>query len=74
MGRVIRFLAGFILGMASGALVSLMWAPQTGPELRAQVEERVLLVMEEGRKAADARRKELLQQLQEASKVPDPSA
>ena len=74
MGRAIRFLTGFMFGMSLGTLLALLWAPHTGPELRAQMEERVLLVVEEGRKAAETRRQELLKELEENSKVPDPSA
>lgn len=66
MGRVFRFLTGFLAGMAFGALLALMWAPHTGPDLRARVRERVLLALEEGRQAAQARRAELLQRLEEA--------
>ena len=73
MGRVFRFATGFGFGLAFGALLALMWAPHTGPELRAQVEERFLMVMEEGRRAAETRRKELLKQIQEASRVPGPA-
>lgn len=66
MSRVFRFLTGFLAGMAFGALLALMWAPSTGPELRARVRERVLLSLEEGRLAAQARRAELLSRLEEA--------
>lgn len=66
MGRVFRFLTGFLAGMAFGALLALMWAPNTGPDLRARLEERVLLALEEGRRAAQAQREELLARLEEA--------
>jgi gas vesicle protein len=74
MGRAIRFLTGFLFGMSLGTLLALMWAPHTGPELRAQMEERFLLVVEEGRKAAETRRQELLKELEESSKVPAPNS
>ncbi|MGQ9593643.1 MAG: hypothetical protein ACUVXH_03845 [Anaerolineae bacterium] len=66
MGRVFRVLTGFLAGMAFGALLALMWAPSTGPDLRARLQERVLLALEEGRRAAQARREELLSRLEEA--------
>ena len=66
MGRVFRFLTGFLAGTAFGALLALMWAPSTGPELRARLEERILLAIEEGKQAAEVRRQELLRQLEEA--------
>ncbi|MGQ9714081.1 MAG: hypothetical protein ACUVST_04885 [Anaerolineae bacterium] len=66
MGRVFRFFTGFLAGMAFGALLALMWAPSTGPDLRARLQERVLLALEEGRRAAQARREELLSRLEEA--------
>ena len=66
MGRVFRFLTGFLVGMAFGGLLALMWAPHTGSDLRTRLEERFHLVLEEGRRAAEARRQELLQQLERA--------
>ena len=69
MGRFLRFLTGFLSGMAFGTLLALMWAPHTGLELRTRLEERFLLVLEEGKRAAEARRRELLQQLEDASRV-----
>jgi gas vesicle protein len=69
MGKIFRFLAGFLAGMAFGALVALMWAPYTGPELKARIQERIRLTIEEGRRAAEARRHELLGQLAEARRV-----
>lgn len=66
MGRIFRFLTGFLAGMAFGALLALMWAPNTGPDLRARLEERFLLALEEGRRAAQAQRGELLARLEEA--------
>lgn len=66
MSRVFRFLTGFISGMAFGALLALMWSPSTGPDLRTRLQERVLLSLEEGRRAAEARRQELVEQLEAA--------
>ncbi|MGC8838188.1 MAG: hypothetical protein ACP5UM_07210 [Anaerolineae bacterium] len=66
MGKMFRFVTGFLAGMAFGALLALMWAPTTGPDLRARVQERVLLALEEGRRAAQARRQELLDRLEQA--------
>ena len=69
MGKVVRFFTGFLSGLAFGALLALMWAPYTGPDLRSRAEERVRLVLEEGRRAAEDRRRELLRQLEEAKRA-----
>jgi len=66
MSRVFRFATGLLAGMAFGALLALIFAPSTGSDLRAQLEERVLLAIEEGKQAAETRRQELLLQLEQA--------
>jgi len=62
MSRVFRFATGLLAGMAFGALLALIFAPSTGSDLRAQLEERVLL----GKRASETRRQELLLQLEQA--------
>jgi len=66
MSRVFRFATGLLAGMAFGALLALIFAPSTGSDLRAQLEERVLLAIEEGKRASETRRQELLLQLEQA--------
>lgn len=69
MSRVFRFSTGLLAGMAFGALLALIFAPSTGSDLRAQLEERVLLAIEEGKQAAETRRQELLLQLEQARRA-----
>ncbi|MFN3705653.1 MAG: YtxH domain-containing protein [Thermoflexales bacterium] len=64
MGRITRFLEGFLLGAVSGAAAALLLAPSSGwrtrHTLRREFEEVVLA----GRQAAAQRRRELKAYLQ----------
>jgi gas vesicle protein len=42
MKDTINFLAGMILGAAIGAVTALLFAPQSGAELRANIQEQAL--------------------------------
>lgn len=42
MKDTINFLAGLILGAAIGAVTALLFAPQSGAELRASIQEQAL--------------------------------
>jgi gas vesicle protein len=61
--RVINFIAGFLGGVVLGAILVLLTTPQSGSELQAEVRARFDRVLEEGRKAAAARRAELEERL-----------
>ena len=56
---IIRFIAGFSVGLIMGAGAVLLTAPQSGPELQAQAKAWLDDILNEGRKAADLRRAEL---------------
>jgi len=62
--KVLNFLAGFFVGGLSGAVAGLLLAPYRGTELQEQIRRRVDELMEEGRKAAEARQAELERQLE----------
>jgi gas vesicle protein len=62
--KVINFLAGFFVGAVTGAVVGLLLTPQSGSELQERIRARFDELMEEGEKAAAARRAELENQLE----------
>ncbi len=57
--RVMNFVAGFLGGVVLGAVAVLLTTPQSGTELQAGVRSRFDGILEEGRRAAAARRAEL---------------
>lgn len=64
MRKVVNFLAGFFVGGLVGGAVGLLLAPYRGAELQDRIRKRVDELMEEGQKAAAARRAELENQLE----------
>ena len=64
MRKTISFLIGLLSGAAVGVVAALLLAPYSGSELQEQVRTRVQELIEEGRRAAAARRTELEVQLE----------
>jgi len=64
MQKVINFLVGLFTGAVVGATVALLLAPDAGSELQKRMRARVEGLIEEGRRAADARQAELEAQLE----------
>jgi gas vesicle protein len=62
--KIVNFLAGFFVGGLVGGAVGLLLAPYQGADLQERIRGRVDELMEEGRKAAAARRAELEEQLE----------
>jgi len=62
--RVLNFLAGFFVGGLVGAVAGLLMAPESGNKLQERIRARVDELVEEGEKAAAARRAELENQLE----------
>jgi gas vesicle protein len=56
MMRLIRFLAGLIVGMALGGAIAMLLAPKSGSETRELLRSRVEFILEEGRQAAESSR------------------
>ena len=56
MMRLMRFLAGFVVGLSLGAAIGLLLAPQSGAETLELVRGRVQGVLDEGRQAAERTR------------------
>ena len=57
--RVMNFIAGFLGGVVIGAIIVLLTTPQSGSDLQTGVRARFDFIVDEGRKAATARRAEL---------------
>ncbi len=60
MGKLFRFLSGFMLGAAVGGGLVLLYTPQSGEETKAALQERIELVRAEAKKAAEAKRQEMM--------------
>ncbi len=69
-----KFFEGLLLGALTGAAVTLLTAPQSGEATKSSIQERVKLVMDEGKRAAAERRAELEAQFAQARQTPRPSA
>jgi gas vesicle protein len=59
MGKVLRIMAGLLLGAVVGAGLALLLAPRSGAETQRRIQERIDAVLAEGRQAAETRRLEL---------------
>lgn len=73
MNRVVHFAEGLVLGAALSAALVLLFAPQSGVQMRQMIRERVQEVVDEGRQAAEERRLELtthFEQLKEPTTQP----
>jgi gas vesicle protein len=63
MGKVLRIMAGLLLGAVVGAGLVLLFAPRSGADTKRLIQERVDAVLAEGRQAAETRRLELTARL-----------
>ena len=64
MRKAILFASGIFAGMLVGGAAALLLAPESGESLRSKARECMESLLEEGKKAAVARRAELQQQLE----------
>lgn len=64
MRRIFSFTAGTLLGAIIGTLLALLFAPQSGTELRAKISDRTKIFSNEVRQAANTRRIELQERLE----------
>jgi len=67
--KILRFMAGFALGVLVGGTLILLLTPQSGPEIRGRIQRQVAQILSEARQAAEARRDELQQQIAEATRI-----
>jgi len=65
MRKFIVFVSGMFAGALVGGVAALLLAPEAGEELRKKALVRFDSLIEDGKKAAEARRTELRQQLYE---------
>jgi gas vesicle protein len=66
--RFLRFLFGLLCGVAVGWVIGSLLAPRSGREVQEELRHRIELVIEEGRRAAEARKAELEAELQAAKR------
>jgi gas vesicle protein len=59
MNRIMGFLAGAFCGALVGSVTALLLAPTSGKELQSQAQDRVESLVEETRRAAQAKQVEL---------------
>ena len=63
MQRVLSFLSGVLTGALVGAAVALLFAPESGEEVRFQIQERSIRLKDDIKAVADTRRAELEREL-----------
>ena len=63
MQRVLSFLSGVLTGALVGAAVALLFAPESGEEVRLQIQERSIRLKDDIKAVADTRRAELEREL-----------
>lgn len=63
MRKMLGFMVGVIVGGLVGATFALLYAPESGAELRAQISERAQTFATEVRQAATTKRIELQERL-----------
>jgi gas vesicle protein len=66
--KFLRFLFGVLCGFAVGWVAGSLLAPRSGREVQEELRHRIELVIEEGRRAAEARKAELEAELQAAKR------
>ncbi|MBT3187856.1 MAG: YtxH domain-containing protein [Anaerolineae bacterium] len=71
MRKFFGFMIGIVVGALVGSTIALLLAPESGEELRGQLRERGLSVQAEIRNAADVRRIELRDRLDELRTPPE---
>ena len=64
MRKIFMFLAGLLVGFFAGGVASLLLAPQSGVELQNTIYGSVQQLVEEGKLAAENRKRELESQLE----------
>ena len=63
MNKIVNCLGGALLGALAGAAAVLLLTPKSGETLRMGIRKEVDAILEEGRRASNARRVELEAQL-----------
>jgi gas vesicle protein len=68
MDKAFKFLTSFLLGSLIGASLALIFAPDSGKNLRLQINEKVNRMIAEVKQAGEERRVELEEQLAQLRK------
>jgi len=70
MRKIFGFMIGIVVGTLVGSTIALLFAPESGETLRAELRARGMNFQAELRNAADARRIELRERLDELRTPP----
>ena len=70
MRKIFGFMIGIVVGSLVGSTIALLLAPDSGDKLRGELRERGLAIQAEVRNAADVRRIELRERLDELRTPP----
>ncbi len=60
MSKFLAFLSGLLSGAIVGGVAALLLTPQSGDDLKQQARQRYDTMLDEGQKAGEARRQEVL--------------
>ncbi len=60
MSKILAFLGGALSGAIVGAVSALLFTPSSGSDLKQQAQQRYQDMLDEGRKAGEARRAEVM--------------
>ena len=69
--RFVTFLSGGLLGAAVGTATAVLWAPQSGTELRGRIIDRIRRIQLAGAEAKAAKEDELIQKFRQEVEDPD---
>lgn len=64
MRKFLVFIAGFLVGLWAGGIISILFAPEAGAELQGRIRSGVEKLVEEGKTAAETRRLDLEEQFE----------
>jgi len=70
MRKILRFFAGFGLGVLAGGIAGLLLAPTSADDLRRAARGRAQMVLDDARQAAAEKRAELRWRFAEAKQLP----
>jgi len=72
INRVISFISGLLSGALVGAAVVILIAPQSGETTRQSIIDKAREILDAGREAAEARRKQLREEYEASIRIPLP--